>query len=224
MLTHYHGCEYSNIRSHCAGPQWHIRGSLQSHFRQDLFLGIPYAQPPVGELRFRPPQPLNTTWSGTRSATAYYHECIGYGSDDWYWTDVVSEDYHSLTVIRLHGIDSSAKLPVVFWMHRGEFAGGGTCDSHYNLSYIVQQSQEMQSPTIGVTVNYRLSGWGFLYSREVADEGSANLGLHSQRHAMYWLQENIASFGADPSRLAIWRQIAGVNSVGLHLLAYGGQK
>ncbi|PWY86478.1 cholinesterase [Aspergillus sclerotioniger CBS 115572] len=198
-------------------------GLYNPTYDQDLFLGIPYAQPPTDELRFRPPQSLNTTWNDTRPATAYYNECIGYGSDDWPWTDVVSEDCLALSVIRPHGINSSANLPIVFWLHGGEFAEGGTRDARYNLSYIVQQSVEMQSPIIGVTVNYRLSGWGFLYSEEVAAEGSANLGLRDQRLALYWVQENIASFGGDPSRVTIWGQSAGANSVGLHMVAYNGQ-
>lgn len=74
---------------------------------------------------------------------------------------------------------------------------------------------------IGVSVNYRLSAWGFLYSDEVAGTGNTNLGLRDQRLALHWLQENIAAFGGDPGRITIWGESAGALDVGMHLLAYG---
>ncbi|PWY79699.1 carboxylesterase [Aspergillus heteromorphus CBS 117.55] len=184
---------------------------------------MPYAQPPTGSLRFRPPQSLNTTWNGTRPATGYCAECIGYGSDDWTWGDIVSEDCLGLSVVRPHGINASANLPVLLWMHGGEYAQGGSRDPRYNISYILEQSVEMGSPIIGVTINYRLSGWGFIYGEEIAADGCANLGLRDQRLAMHWVNENIGGFGGDPSSVTIWGQSSGANSVGLHLVAYNGR-
>jgi carboxylesterase type B len=76
---------------------------------------------------------------------------------------------------------------------------------------------------IGVSINYRLAGWGFLYSSTFAEAGLANLGLLDQRLALHWVQENIAAFGGSPSKVTIWGESAGAMSVGAHLIAYGGR-
>lgn len=78
-------------------------------------------------------------------------------------------------------------------------------------------------PFIAVTINYRLSTWGFLSSHEVAESGNTNLGLRDQRLALHWIRENIASFGGDPDKVTIWGESAGAMSVGYHLTAYGGR-
>jgi carboxylesterase type B len=88
-------------------------GVYNAEYDQDFFLGMPYSQPPVGELRFRVPQPLNTAWAGVRNATQYSHECIGYGSDQWTLGNYISEDCLTLNVVRPAGISSNAALPVV---------------------------------------------------------------------------------------------------------------
>lgn len=98
---------------------------------------------------------------------------------------------------------------------------GGSADERYNLSFIVQNSVSIGKPVIGVSANYRLSAWGFLFSEEVAGSGNTNLGLRDQRLALHWLQENIAAFGGDPTKVTIWGESAGALDVGLHLVAYG---
>src|SRR5450756_2444332 len=75
-------------------------------YDQDMFLGIPYSLPPVGDLRFRQAQPLNTTWNETRSATQYSPECIGYGSDTWVLGNYISEDCLTLNVVKPSGIEA----------------------------------------------------------------------------------------------------------------------
>ena len=98
---------------------------------------------------------------------------------------------------------------------------GGSSDKRYNLSFIVENSVAIGKPMIGVSANYRLGPWGFLYSEEVAGSGNTNLGLRDQRLALHWLQENIDAFGGDPRRVTIWGESAGALDVGLHLVAYG---
>jgi len=98
---------------------------------------------------------------------------------------------------------------------------GGSADKRHNLSFIVQNSVSIGKPMIGVSVNYRLSAWGFLYSDEVAGTGNTNLGLRDQRLALHWIQENIAAFEGAPDKVTIWGESAGANNVGMHLLAYG---
>ncbi|KAH8667110.1 carboxylesterase family protein [Xylariales sp. PMI_506] len=198
-------------------------GLVQSTYSQEFFLGIPYAQPPLGDLRLRPPQSLNTTWSDVRNATSYSPECYGYGSDDWVLGNDVSEDCLTINIIRPQGISAGADLPVAAWIHGGGYVEGGSSDPRYNLSFLVQQSVELDSPIIGVSFNYRLSGWGFMFSQELLDEGATNLGLRDQRLALHWIQENIGAFGGDSSKVTIWGESAGGNSVGTHLVAYGGR-
>jgi carboxylesterase type B len=196
-------------------------GVHSAEYDQDFFLGIPFAQPPVNDLRFRQAQSLNTSWTGSRKATEYSPECIGYGSDDWILGNIVSEDCLTLNVIRPSG--GATGLPVGVWIYGGGETEGGNRDPRYNLSFIVQQSTFARSPFIGVSINYRVQGWGFLFGQEVLDAGSANIGNFDQRLALHWIQENIAAFGGDPSKVTIWGESAGAQAVGMQLVAYGGR-
>lgn len=99
---------------------------------------------------------------------------------------------------------------------------GGTNDPRYNLSFNIQNSVEMGMPMVGVSIQYRLSGWGFLGGKESLEGGATNLGFRDQRLALHWIQENIAAFGGDPTRVTIWGESAGGQSVGSQLLAYNG--
>jgi carboxylesterase type B len=201
-------------------------GIHSEEYNQDFFLGIPYAQPSVGDLRFRQAQPLNFSWSDPRNATSYSLECIGYGSDQWVLGNHISEDCLTLNVIRPANTNTSknsSSLPVAVWIHGGSFNQGGNADPRYNLSFIIQESVNAGMPFIGVSINYRLSTWGFLFGKEIMDAGSANIGLRDQRLAFLWVQENIAAFGGDPRRVTIWGESAGAMSVGMHLIAYGGR-
>ncbi|KAJ4509135.1 hypothetical protein HRR83_007183 [Exophiala dermatitidis] len=198
-------------------------GLYNTMYNQDFFLGIPFAQPPVGNLRFRNPVSLNTTWQGVRNATEYSAECYGYGSDDWVLGNPVSEDCLTLNIIRPAGISEDAQLPVGVWIYGGGFFNGGSLDPRYNMSFIVEQSVAMGKPFIGVSLNYRLHAFGFLFGTEILKAGVTNLGFRDQRLALHWIQENIAAFGGDPSKVTIWGESAGGASVGLQTLAYGGR-
>lgn len=184
-------------------------GRYEAAYDTDYFLGIPYAQPPVGDLRFRTPQSLNESWSGTRNATEYSPQCIGYGMDTWSQGNYVSEDCLTLNVIRTSGASSEDKLPVLVWFHGGGLVMGGSSDRRYNQSFIVQQATEAGIPILAVSVNYRLTSWGFLYGKEIQEEGNAMNGFRDVRLALHWIQENIHAFGGDPDRVTIQGESAG---------------
>ncbi|KAK3626610.1 hypothetical protein LTR56_019676 [Elasticomyces elasticus] len=132
-------------------------GRYEPAYDTDYFLGMPYAQPPVGPLRFHTPVSLNSTF-GERNATEYGPECFGYGLDTVSQGNYVSEDCLTINVVRpKHRGD---KLPVLVWIHGGGLVMGGSADNRYNQSFIVQQSCEAGMPILAVSINYRLSSWG----------------------------------------------------------------
>jgi len=162
-------------------------GKHSTEYSQDFFLGIPYAQAPTGELRFRNPRSLVTSWNHIRPAIQYSPSCVGYGSSQMGYN--VSEDCLYLNIIRPAWTSPKLKLPVVVWIHGGGFTQGSGVDLRYNMSFIVQQSQEMKQPILAVTINYRLSAWGFLqgYSEE-GEQGNSiesNWGFRDQRLALH---------------------------------------
>lgn len=87
------------------------------------------------------------------------------------------------------------KLPVLVWIYGGGFVQGGAPDLRYNLSFLVEHSVTIGHPVIAVSLNYRLSAWGFLSSNETVESGDSNFGIRDQRLALHWIQENIAAFG-----------------------------
>lgn len=99
-----------------------------------------------------------------------------------------------MNVIRPSGYQKQ-KLPVLVWIFGGGFVQGGAPDLRYNLSFIVEHSVKIGQPVIGISINYRLSAWGFLQSKEVRASGGSNFGIRDQRLALHWIQENIAAFG-----------------------------
>ncbi|KAI0142012.1 lipase 2 [Pestalotiopsis sp. NC0098] len=198
-------------------------GRHSTEYGQDFFLGLPFAQPPVGPLRYVAPQSLNTTFDEPRNATKYGPECIGYGFDQWILGNYISEDCLTLNVIRPEGYDDGDDLPVAVWIHGGSFVNGGGFDPRYNLSFIVEQSVKQGTPMIAVSIQYRLSNWGWLFSEELSAVGAGNLGLRDQRLALQWVQDNIHAFGGDAAKVTVWGESAGAFSVGYHLMAYGGR-
>jgi carboxylesterase type B len=136
---------------------------------------------------------------------------------------MISEDCLTINVVRPSNVTEDAKLPVGFWIHGGAYLQGGNRDPRYNFSYILQEAVEAGKPFIGVSINYRLQGFGFMWGTEVKEAGVANLGLKDQRLALHWVSENIAAFGGDPTKVTIWGESAGAGSVGHQLVAFGGR-
>ncbi|OJJ50147.1 hypothetical protein ASPZODRAFT_110266 [Penicilliopsis zonata CBS 506.65] len=183
----------------------------------DNFYGVAYAQPPIGDLRFRHPQSLNSSWSGDRVVVDYPKECIASN-----YNANMSEDCLYMGIIRPSNV-TAKNLPVMVYLDQGGFDNGGVgFFPAFNQTWIVQRSADIGYPILGVSVNSRLGPWGFMYSQEIQDQLETNLGLRDMRKALEWIQENIAAFGGDPSRVTIQGQSTGAQSVGLQILAYGG--
>ncbi|KAG8165356.1 hypothetical protein KVR01_005631 [Diaporthe batatas] len=193
-------------------------GLYSSEYDQDFFLGMRYSQPAE---RFSLAQPLDSAWNGTETATTYPPSCVGYGGDNIGYS--MSEDCLFLNVIRPAGIDETAELPVAVWIHGGGLYMGGSQDRRYNLSFIVQNSVDLGTPMIGVSINYRVSAFGFLAGSEVLEAGIANNGFRDQRLALQWINENIGSFGGDKTKVTIWGESSGAESVSAQVFAYNGR-
>lgn len=198
-------------------------GTHLAEWDQDAFLGIPFAQAPVGALRWRPPQSINASFDGVREATQYGASCMQYNAAPA--LEPLSEDCLTINVVRPAGLaaDSDEPLPVLVWIYGGGLLAGSTADPQYNLSGIVATAQAAGRPFVGVSMNYRLGMWGFLATPALVAEGSTNLGLRDQRLALRWVQENIGAFGGDASRVTLWGESAGAQSIAYHMFAHGGR-
>ncbi len=172
------------------------------------FLGIPYAAPPVGPLRWHPPEP-HAPWSQPRDATRFGSHCpqlagfFGKASD--------TEDCLFLNVYTPPGAAARSSLPVMVWIHGGAFTTGESED--YNPVRFVGRN------VIVVTLNYRLGRFGFFAQTALDNEHhyKVNYGLMDQQRAMRWVRSNIAQFGGDPSRITIFGESAGGLSVNSQL-------
>jgi hypothetical protein len=183
----------------------------------DIFLGIPYAQPPVGALRLRPPESINHTY-GILNATLIPTACPQMSQPQFNGSalppdlaallesvlapsEPEGEDCLNLNIYRPSHVDACSQLPVALWIYGGGFEFGSI--QGYNATALVTKSIQLGQPMMFVAMNYRLGGFGFLPGREIQNDGSTNLGLRDQRLAMQWVSENIEKFGGDPSRVTI---------------------
>ncbi|KAL4905960.1 hypothetical protein BDW74DRAFT_184917 [Aspergillus multicolor] len=205
-----------------------VVGRYVESYNQEQFLGIPFAQPPVGNLRFNLPQPVNDSWDTPFDAREYGTVCTNYLLDlevDIPGLKSSSEDCLTLNIVRPANATTTPDecLPVLVYIFGGGFRQGGSADGQYNTSRPVQHSVDMGAPSIVVTMNYRVHGWGYLAGDVVRGQGALNVGLYDQRLALRWIQENIDAFGGDRERVTIHGESAGAASVGFHLLAYSGR-
>ncbi len=175
------------------------------------FKGIPYAQPPVGRLRWREPQPA-IPWQGVRQATAYGHDCmqLPFPADDAPIRTTPSEDCLVLNVWR-PAAATARRLPVMVWIYGGGFTIGGTSPAAYDGSSFARDG------LILVSMNYRLGRFGFFAHPALTAENPTgllgNYGYMDQIAALKWVQQNIAAFGGDPHRVTIFGESAGGGSV-----------
>ena len=187
--------------------QGKVRGKTINEGRVRAFLGIPYAAPPVGELRWRAPEPP-AAWKGVREAMHYGAHCYQgrVFTDMVFQDDGPSENCLFLNVFTPTGVKPSARLPVMFWIHGGGYAGGSASEPRHDGDYL---------PTRGVvlvTINYRLGVFGFLATEQLAGENGGapgNYGLMDMVAALHWVHNNIARFGGDPGNVTIFGESAG---------------
>jgi para-nitrobenzyl esterase len=190
-----------------------VQGTEQSGLRS--FKGIPYAAPPVGDLRWKEPQPA-TSWTGVRPATQFASRCMqgniysdmvfrasGTGENCLYlnvWTPATSADAH---------------LPVLVYFYGGGFVSGDGSEPRYDGANIARKG------IVALTVNYRLGVFGFLshpdLTKESPHHASGNYGLLDQSAALRWVQKNIAAFGGDPRKVTIAGESAGSISVSVQM-------
>ena len=173
------------------------------------FFGVPYAAPPVGDLRWQPPQPA-ARWSVVRSAERLGKNCMQgqpFGDIDPFAAGV-SEDclYLNVWTARTEG----RRAPVMVWIHGGGFYAGFGGEERHHGGVLARKG------AVVVTLNYRLGPFGFLAHPALAEggHGAGNYGLLDQIAALEWVKRNIARFGGDPARVTIFGESAGAASVG----------
>jgi len=192
-----------------------VQGVLTADQKVIAYRGIPYAAPPVEDLRWRPPQPVGR-WKGVFQARDFGAHCIQFGG----YPDMVfhdpgpSEDCLTLNVWVPADAKPSKKspgLPVMVWIYGGGLETGGTSENRQNGEFLAHRG------VIVVSMNYRLGIFGFLALPELDSEsphhGSGNYGLMDQTAAINWVQRNIAEFGGDPGNVTIFGESAGSESV-----------
>ena len=181
-----------------------------------VFRGVPFAAPPVGDLRFRAPRPPEA-WDGVRDATEFASmsmqtftpgiELLGA------WEGPVGEDCLTLNVWT-PGLDDAAR-PVMVWIHGGGFSGGSGSTPIYDGRRLAQRGD-----VVVVTINYRLGALGSFYNPALTDGDdphSGNYGMRDQVAALEWVRDHIAGFGGDPNNVTIFGESAGGMSVGVLL-------
>jgi para-nitrobenzyl esterase len=183
------------------------------------FKGIPYAAPPVGDLRWKAPQPA-AAWSGVQDALEFGGSCVqGTGWDPGYDQPTLNEDCLYLNVYRPSTTDKK-NLPVFVWNHGGGNTGGAGRDTNPD-KFVTRQD------VVFVTINYRLGAMGWLYTdglnQENTDGAAGNFGLLDQQAALRWVQKNIRAFGGNPDNVTLAGQSAGARNTCTQLAAPGAK-
>lgn len=198
-----------------------ISGVLTDSSQVVVYKGIPYAAPPVGELRWKKPQ-LVTAWKGVRDCSEFGTISIQLGHEpgtlwwkEFYW-EGFPEQGEDCLYLNVYAPAASigkadAKLPVAMWIHGGAYHNG------YSNEITMDGDAWAQRGVILVTINYRLGLMGFLnhpeLSAEDPDGTSGGYGMYDQIAALKWVHDNIAQFGGDPTNITVMGQSAGASSV-----------
>lgn len=173
-------------------------GVLQPNYF--AFKGIPYAEPPVGALRFRNPVP-HRGWSGVRDAENHREHCPSSG---WFGQDVGGVE--DCLFLNVYTPSLTGNRAVMVWIHGGSFTGGSGDSFIYGPEFFVNDG------VVLVTLNYRLGALGFLGTGDGAAQG--NYGMKDMVEALRWVRQNIAAFGGNPNAVTVFGESAGGVAVG----------
>ncbi|XP_064627668.1 uncharacterized protein LOC135487621 isoform X2 [Lineus longissimus] len=202
------GCVKGKVRSLDVG---------KGEVKVNQFFNIPFAQPPVGKLRFADPLPAKS-WVGVHDGTAYGPSCMlskdttfpgFWPAEMWNPPGKMSEDCLQLNIFTPHGVKNA---PVLVWIYGGGYYSGTSTLELYDGS-VLAASQK----AVVVTINYRVGILGFLSTGDGRIKG--NYGIKDQRLALQWIQNNIARFGGNPRSVTLFGESAGAASIGLHILS-----
>ncbi|MBW8858092.1 MAG: carboxylesterase family protein, partial [Bradyrhizobium sp.] len=192
-----------------------VHGRFDPKREARAFLGIPYAAPPLGALRWKPPQPV-ARWDGVRPAHAFSPQCLQAGRPDdsvygeFAGRQPMSEDCLYLNVWSAAPA-ADAGWPVMVWFHGGAFQQGSGANP------VFVEGDLPRHGVVLVTFNYRLGPFGFMAHPELTAEadgaGSGNYGLLDMTAALGWVRRNIAAFGGDPDRVTVFGQSAGAGGI-----------
>jgi para-nitrobenzyl esterase len=198
-----------------------VEGGLISGTTADgvrSFKGIPYAAPPVGELRWKAPQPI-VSWQGVRACNAFGPDCpqAPYTQNSLYYSAPRPQSEDCLYLNVWTAANANAKRPVLVWIHGGALTRGSGATPTYDGTNFAKQG------VVLVTINYRLGPLGYLAHPELTSESpqhaSGNYGVLDQIAALKWVQKNIAAFGGDPNNVTIFGESAGSWSVNVLVAA-----
>jgi para-nitrobenzyl esterase len=186
------------------------------HDGVQAWLGLPYAKPPVGDLRWKPPQPA-TPWATPLAADRFGPSCMqplrDHGIAYYVGDDPVAEDCLTLNVWAPAGAKPGTKLPVIVYIHGGSFVAGSARKPLYVGDRLAARG------AVVVGINYRLGALGFLalpaLTRESPEHASGNYGLMDQIAALRWIKTNATAFGGDPDRVTLMGQSAGAMSISM---------
>jgi para-nitrobenzyl esterase len=202
-----------------------LSGTTGTHPEVRVYRGIPFAAPPVGDLRWKAPQPP-AAWQGIRAATEFSHECwqTPYPPAAALYQHKLASLSEDCLYLNIWTAAKSAndKLPVMVWIHGGGFTRGSGSSTAYDGDTLARKG------VVLVTINYRLGIFGFFahpaLSAESESHASGNYALLDQMAALKWVRKNIAAFGGDPGRVTIFGESAGswaVNALMASPLAKG---
>ena len=199
-----------------SAPAGIVAGTLNDGIRS--FKGIPYAQPPVGDLRWKPPE-APALWSGVRDAKEFGHSCIQLPANptsNSIYADDPSPMSEDCLTLNIWSPSSAENAPVFVWIHGGALVSGSSKFSMYDGESLARKG------IVFVSINYRLGPLGYLAHPALSAESdrgvSGNYGLLDQIAALRWVKENISAFGGDPERVTIAGESAGALSV-MYLMA-----
>jgi para-nitrobenzyl esterase len=210
LLCSVHAQELQTSQVHT--PDGVLEGVISADGKVRTFKGIPYAAPPVGDLRWKPPQPPQP-WTGVRKAVEYGARCMQgpIYSDMIFHDSGPSEDCLHLSLWMPAAVPAQTRLPVMVWIYGGGFAAGATSEPRQDGGQLSKKG------ILVVSMDYRLNIFGFFSHPELAKESrhntSGNYGLMDQLAALQWVHKNIALFGGDPDNVTIFGESAGSFSV-----------